>query len=204
MSDAAEHMSNLSLIGGAVCLDFANTGSAIKDYADLVAWIQRVNALDGARAAGLNSLAASDPGAAQHVFEEAISLREVIHRLFTMQATGDVPLEADLKMLSELVSAAARHRTLQRSDDGYFWDWDPGALHLSVPNWIVARSATDLLTSDLQSWTRQCASDDCDWLFVDTSRNRSRRWCDMAECGNRAKARRNYARKRLTKRTQEP
>jgi predicted RNA-binding Zn ribbon-like protein len=60
--------------------------------------------------------------------------------------------------------------------------------------WPVARSAADLLTSQEQSRVRECAASDCGWLFLDLSRNRSRRWCDMETCGNRTKARRHYAR----------
>jgi len=52
----------------------------------------------------------------------------------------------------------------------------------------------DLLTSDRLSAVRECAADDCAWLFLDESRNRSRRWCDMKVCGNRQKARLHYHR----------
>ena len=63
--------------------------------------------------------------------------------------------------------------------------------------WPVARSAADLLTSDLLSRVRRCEDDrGCGYLFIDTSRNRSRRWCSMESCGNRAKARRHYARQK--------
>src|SRR5207302_22567 len=60
--------------------------------------------------------------------------------------------------------------------------------------WPVIRSAADLLVSGEAQRVRRCASETCDWLFLDTSRNHSRRWCDMSGCGNRAKARRHYAR----------
>jgi predicted RNA-binding Zn ribbon-like protein len=60
----------------------------------------------------------------------------------------------------------------------------------------VAQSAADLLTSEELNRVGQCADDHCGWLFMDMSRNRSRRWCDMGDCGNRAKARRHYQRKR--------
>jgi predicted RNA-binding Zn ribbon-like protein len=56
--------------------------------------------------------------------------------------------------------------------------------------WPVLRSAAELLTSDRMDRVRLCSAEDCDWLFLDSSRNRSRRWCDMAVCGNRSKVRR--------------
>jgi predicted RNA-binding Zn ribbon-like protein len=67
---------------------------------------------------------------------------------------------------------------------------------LELPLWILARSAADLLTSEQHAYVRQCASEECTWLFIDRSKNHSRRWCDMGDCGNREKARRLRARKR--------
>jgi predicted RNA-binding Zn ribbon-like protein len=80
--------------------------------------------------------------------------------------------------------------------DGFVWDWHEVDGVLELPIWIVARSAADLLVSSELERVRECAGEKCDWLFLDASRNQSRRWCDMAACGNRAKAQRNYARRR--------
>jgi len=80
--------------------------------------------------------------------------------------------------------------------DGVAWDWHEADGALELPIWIVARSASTLLVSQGLRRVRECAGEKCDWLFLDASRNRSRRWCDMAACGNRAKAQRNYARRR--------
>jgi predicted RNA-binding Zn ribbon-like protein len=60
--------------------------------------------------------------------------------------------------------------------------------------WPVARSAADTLTSGDLKRVRRCARQGCDWLFVDTSKNRSRRWCSMSMCGSRVKAGRYYRR----------
>jgi predicted RNA-binding Zn ribbon-like protein len=54
----------------------------------------------------------------------------------------------------------------------------------------VARSAAELLQSEELGRVRRCDGEDCRWLFLDTSRSRNRRWCDMADCGNTAKVRR--------------
>lgn len=82
------------------------------------------------------------------------------------------------------------------SVSSFVWGWDDAAPALDRPLWPVARSLAELLTSDELPRVRECAADNCAWLFIDTSKNRSRRWCDMAVCGNRAKARRHYARAR--------
>jgi len=71
-----------------------------------------------------------------------------------------------------------------------------GGDDLERPLWEIAHSAADLLTSGDQERVKECASTTCEWVFLDKSRNRSRRWCDMSDCGNRAKARRFQARKR--------
>jgi predicted RNA-binding Zn ribbon-like protein len=68
---------------------------------------------------------------------------------------------------------------------------------MDAPLWGVTRSAADLLTSDTERpLVRECSAEDCHWLFLDTTRNRSRQWCSMKSCGNRQKARRHYQRVR--------
>jgi len=76
------------------------------------------------------------------------------------------------------------------------WAWDETAPSLDRPIWLIVRSAANLLTSEETSSIRECASETCSWLFVDRSRTRRRRWCDMSTCGNRAKARRHYQRRK--------
>ena len=76
------------------------------------------------------------------------------------------------------------------------WGWPGVTLDLDRVTWWVARSAAELLTSRNLTFVRECASYDCGWLFMDTTKNRSRRWCDMRTCGNRAKSRRHYERRR--------
>lgn len=79
----------------------------------------------------------------------------------------------------------------------FAWSWADEPLDLEMPLWPIARSAAELLTSPAALPTlRLCASERCAWLFLDTSRNGSRRWCSMRTCGNRAKARRHHARVR--------
>jgi predicted RNA-binding Zn ribbon-like protein len=76
----------------------------------------------------------------------------------------------------------------------FFWGW--AGRTIDRPLWAIVRSAADLLVSDDRTQLRECSADDCHWLFLDTTRNRSRQWCSMTSCGNRAKARRHYARGR--------
>ena len=79
-----------------------------------------------------------------------------------------------------------------RADGGtYRLSW-PGDRTLRTLRWEVATSAVDLLTAGRLDRVGECPA--CGWLFLDTSKNRSRRWCSMATCGGRDKARRYYAR----------
>jgi predicted RNA-binding Zn ribbon-like protein len=64
---------------------------------------------------------------------------------------------------------------------------------------VVALEVVEFLTSGQIDRVRACANPRCGWMFVDTSRNRARRWCEMATCGNRAKARAHYARRAETR-----
>jgi predicted RNA-binding Zn ribbon-like protein len=83
---------------------------------------------------------------------------------------------------------------LVREGDAYRWSWAGDCSCLERPVWQIAHSAADLLASGQLDRVRRCGSDTCEWLFLDGSRNRSRRWCDMSTCGNREKARKHYRR----------
>ena len=68
---------------------------------------------------------------------------------------------------------------------------------LRVPHEILNQPGP--LTSEELDQVRECAGNTCGWLFVDMSRNHSRHWCDMRDCGNRAKVRRYYQRRKTAK-----
>jgi predicted RNA-binding Zn ribbon-like protein len=83
-----------------------------------------------------------------------------------------------------------------RVDPALAWTWADEAERLDSPLWPIARQAAELLVTEQRRRVHECAADDCRWLFLDTSKNRSRRWCDMKSCGNRAKVRSFYERQR--------
>jgi predicted RNA-binding Zn ribbon-like protein len=199
-----KNFAHLKLIGGAPCLDFANTvdwrtgeqpRDWLHDYEELILWCRYAEALEASQAQRLLRRAASDPDEAQAAFSQAIALREAIYHIFTASASGD-SVDDDLALLNAVLSDVAAHLRLASTQESFVWDWHDVEDRLSWPSWLIARSAADLLTSERRGRVHECAGPGCGWLFLDTSRNRSRRWCDMADCGNRAKARRNYARKR--------
>jgi len=205
MSDISKRMGELALLGGALCLDFVNTAGwrgqadsagALRDFEDLVAWTQHVGALSARQGRDLLKRAASERAHARTVHEQAVSLREALYRVFSSLAAGRAAERADLATINVAVADAYRHLRLAPSGAVFAWEWHEADGALDLPIWMVARSAADLLVSDELARLRECAGEKCDWLFLDASRNQSRRWCDMAACGNRAKAQRNYARRR--------
>ena len=195
----------LNLKSGRLCLDFANTADwhasdqpeeRLNSYANLVAWAKGVGILTEGQAQQLASAVMNRSTEVADVLARAIDLREAIFRIFSAISMGTSPAEADLAILNEVLAAALGRLQLVSTPDGFGWEWNAGGDRLDQMLWPVAQSAADLLTSEELNRVGQCADDNCGWLFMDMSRNRSRRWCDMGDCGNRAKARRHYARKR--------
>jgi predicted RNA-binding Zn ribbon-like protein len=199
---------DFELSGGRLCLDLANTVSwrkaadaddLLRSYAHLVAWARLAGLIDDARAEALLLAAGRRPSDAEVVLARAVALREAIHdAMHAVVETARVPPAAIEAINGELASGLPHARVVPAAD-GFAWGWDEGLADeraLDRPLWAVARSAAELLVSDDLPRVRECAADRCGWLFMDTSKNKSRRWCDMATCGNRAKARRHYARTR--------
>jgi len=192
------------LSGGVLCLDFANTvlkrnqpGRAkdeLENYARLVGFAKQSKLLSPAKADQLRKRASVSPRTVRQVLPAAIKLREAIYRVFSALAAGKPVASKDVKLVEDFALEAGKHRRLMPESHGdYRWQWKPEETESPGQMlWPIALSAAELLTSDRLRAVRECAADDCAWLFLDESRNHSRRWCDMTVCGNRQKARRHY------------
>lgn len=195
----------LPLLGERLCLDFCNTADwrGTKDahdflgsYPDLVAWSRHVGLLSADEERQLLGEAELRPENAAAALERTVVLREALHRIFSAVAKGDAPPGDDLAVLNTVLSEAMARARIRPSEGGFEWDWEGAKYELDWMLWPVARSAAELLDSDrLLGRVKQCTGG-CSWLFVDTTKNGSRRWCTMAVCGNRAKARRYYRRRK--------
>ncbi len=206
--ERADWEGEFDLSGGALCLDFANTvlkrnqpGEAkdeLSNYARLVGFAKQTKLLSSARADLLRQRASLSPTAASRVLPAAVKLREAIYRVFSSLAGGEPAASRDVELLDQFAIEAWRNRRLMpTSQGGYHWQWKAEQVrNLDQMLWPIALSAARLLTSDRLHSVRECAADDCAWLFLDESRNHSRRWCDMRVCGNREKARLHYHRSR--------
>jgi predicted RNA-binding Zn ribbon-like protein len=193
------------LTGGAVCLDFVNTvddrasgtpKELVPHYADLARFAEDTGVLTHSQAEDLSSRSLAEPGEANRVLKSAMALREAMYVIFWAAAHRQKIPPGALEALNAFVREAGRHSVLAQSNGHFVWKFD----ELTNPEpafdailWPIARSAADLLASDRLAFVRACSSKTCEWLFVDTSKNHRRRWCDMKLCGNRAKVRRFYA-----------
>jgi predicted RNA-binding Zn ribbon-like protein len=191
------------LSGGALGLDFANTWSdrgrpeteTLCGYADLLAFARQTGLLTAGEATRLAARAEREPRAAAAALALARDLREALYRTFSDAAASRPPAAADLARLNAVLPEALSRLRLERRGSGFAWIWAAPAKPLEAPLWPILRSAAELLTSEDLGQVRECAGSACTWLFVDRSRNRSRRWCSMETCGNRAKAHRHYQRR---------
>ena len=189
---------------GWLCLDFANTVDwhasdspveSLNTYADLIEWSANRGIIAGDAKDALRSRSEEKPIEAQGALEKAREIRENIYQIFSDTVHGNPIKTIELKGFNKALASMLSHSRLAPSEGGLRWDWDSWADRLDSVIWPVVRSAVDLMTSEAIERVGQCADEKgCGWLFWDSSRNRSRRWCDMRDCGNRAKVRRFYAR----------
>lgn len=193
------------LSGGHPALDLVNTldnrfradgpVELLGDYGLLLAFTVQAGLLEPRSARRLTHAA---PAAAQRALRAAHELREALAAVLYGGLEGKPVGPQDLRTLERHFRDAAAHRELRArsaaggngGDAALAWDWGRFETHPELPVWLLAQSATQLLTSSQADTVRACGADTCRWLFLDTSRNHSRRWCDMKVCGNRMKARR--------------
>ena len=194
-----------NLCAGHAALDFVNSlderfgaGGLVErlaDYGDLLRFAQQSRLLEARRA---RLLAHAAPGAAARALRAARELREALAAALYARVDGRPAPPAALRVLERHFHSALGHRELRwerRAAGGALsWDWGRGAARAELPVWLLACSAAELMLSETMERVRACSADTCRWLFLDTSRNHSRRWCDMKVCGNRMKARRFQAR----------
>ncbi len=191
-------------VGGNLALDFCNTVGGkrgvinreyLNSYFDLAAWSYQAGLLESPQAQALLETAQRDPETAATVLSRAIELRESIFRIFLSIISGNSLPQLDLERLnSELARSLGRMRlrpAKNGKEKGFRWTWAAEERELDHPLGPIAHAAATLLTHpEHLGRVDTCHGDTCGWVFVDLSKNHSRRWCDMRDCGNRAKIRR--------------
>jgi predicted RNA-binding Zn ribbon-like protein len=198
------------LVASHPALDYVNTldnrfvaggpKELLTGYSDLLAFVGQSALLNPRQVNALRKKGQSTP--AMQALARAHQLREALSSAFYAVAANERPPLDSLKSIDDFSLDAQRHRrlvwapagardeNLSRAD----WVWERSEPAIELPLWAITASAVDLLLSHSMSHVHECGSPTCRWLFLDTSKNHSRRWCDMTICGNRMKARRFQAR----------
>jgi predicted RNA-binding Zn ribbon-like protein len=178
-------MTEIERVGNALCLDFTNTVNARPSPSR--DWLARPDmAGTWARSAGVPVSSPPD----ERLLATARALRESVYRVFSCVARAGEPSRRDLDALADAYADAVSNGRLRRENGEYVLA-TPGPRTFATLLGEVSASAVDLLTRGPLERIGECPS--CGWLFLDTSRNGRRRWCSMATCGSRDKARRYYA-----------
>lgn len=190
----------------AIALKFTNTMDwhaaaqpveTLTSYEVVVDWAHSAQILSTDEQASLHHHAAAQPLTAQAVLIQVRQMREAIYRIFVALANGLPPNADELALLNSALKIALAYRQVQPTVDGYTWGWTTLTDQLDGLLRPIVFAAAQLLTSALVDRVKQCEDDrGCGFFFIDTSKNRSRRWCSMDGCGNRAKVQRHRNRTR--------
>jgi predicted RNA-binding Zn ribbon-like protein len=190
----------LKLIAGWLCLDFSNTLGMhasergcefLRSYFDLAEWSNYAGICTDEEERTLLHDAKKSPRKAEGILQEAKELREIIFRIFSSVAKNAVPQEKDIALFNRKLSKMMKQSKLEIAESGIEWNVKGDKNSLNWPLNAVIHSTFVLLISDKWDKVKMCADErGCGWLFMDHSKNRSRRWCDMTDCGNLAKQKR--------------
>jgi len=189
-------------VAGDLALDFTNTmggkrGGIAREYlhtyADFLSWCSQAGLVDEALAKELVTEAARFPEEAATVLTRAIELREAIYRIFAAVVEGRSVSPEDIDLLNRELGRGLKRLCVNagKGKTEFKWGWTKDSCSLDQFFSPIVRAAAQLMVSqDQLRHVQRCGGDNCGWLFIDSSKNHSRRWCDMRDCGNRAKVKR--------------
>jgi predicted RNA-binding Zn ribbon-like protein len=186
------------LIAGHPLLDLVNTldwrfrdgnpEELLETYSDLLRFCQQSGLLTSSQSRRL--LRKPSDVHATKLLAAVKDLREAAAEILYASLEGRDPTPVSMKTMETRFKSAREHQRLLWSDSHLVWDWPNSTTIPEMPLWQLSLIAADLMTSDEFHKVRGCGNPECRWLFLDTSKNHTRRWCDMKICGNRMKARR--------------
>jgi predicted RNA-binding Zn ribbon-like protein len=199
------HVADVDFMGGHPALDFVDTVGGMLDepprpedeflrtYGDLLDFGLKTGTLSERLASRLERLARERPEEADTALDAALRVRSLLETVFRPLAEGEDPSPGVLSALGDLGAMAMARGKLVAADGGFDWSWDD-ATELEAPLWPIAHAALELVTNGPLERLKNCGR--CRWVFLDTTKNRSRRWCSMEGCGTDAKMERYVARRR--------
>jgi predicted RNA-binding Zn ribbon-like protein len=195
----------LPLIGCDLALDFTNTSSGrghhshlehLRSAENVVSWARHAKALALADSESILTALQTDEGLAARFLKRALALREIIFAIGVEVASRRRAPDESVNALAHAHAACIAKARLTPHGGGFVWSWSPEEAPVEAVLGPIALSALTLLTQADLSRIKQCQGDHCGWLFLDTTKNKSRRWCEMEVCGNRAKQKRHQSKLR--------
>jgi predicted RNA-binding Zn ribbon-like protein len=189
------------LLAGHPALELVNTldlrfsaepEELLPTYADLLRFTAQLELLPAEQTRKLGRTVREKD--AQRVLAAAVELREALSSVLYAWIDGGKPPARQVETLEKHFIAAALQRRLRAGNMHLNWSWSGAEQQAEIPLWKLAQAAADLLLSTDAERVKDCGDPTCRWLFLDLSKNHTRRWCDMKVCGNRMKARRHQAR----------
>ena len=201
MTESKRTLEALEIVGGVLCLDFVNTINSrlspehdyLTIYSDLANWGGKIGVLSAGQNSLLLTQARRDVEMAENALKKAREFRELLYRLFSCLARQTEPKKEDMASFSKFYGEAISHSQLVRTDNYFTHTWQVDQTYQAIL-WPIAYSAGQILLSKELAQVKECPG--CGWLFLDTSKNQSRRWCSMNTCGARDKMRRYHGRLR--------
>lgn len=200
---------NITMLREQLCLDFINTvgwhrdGSMSQEYLTtyiaFVQWCQVRNIINNEQASFLLEESHSRESEADQVLKRVIKLRESLYRILLAVVAKEAPGKQDIDLLNSEIARMLPFSSLIYQHNKFEWKRAEQNKSLDWTLSIIIKDIVELLTSNKLDRLKVCADDNCGWVFLDTSKNKSRRWCSMQDCGNRAKARRHYHNKKKSK-----
>jgi predicted RNA-binding Zn ribbon-like protein len=196
---------NLQLDGGCLVFDFTNTVNTrrpapeheyLKSFEDFLQWSAKVGALPKKKLQQLREHATRKQKLTSSAFRDVIDVRENLYQLFSSIAERKSPEASVVNAFNERLSLAFNKLNMRFSATGAEVYFNDDKLYLEEPVDVIMKAAYDILTEEDFLRIRECPR--CGWLFLDTSKNGRRRWCNMNVCGSREKALEYYYRKTKT------
>ncbi|MGA8274377.1 MAG: ABATE domain-containing protein [Candidatus Sulfotelmatobacter sp.] len=207
-------MKRFEFLGEALCLDFLNTlhdagaedpEEELSSDAEVTAWAAQAGILSGSEAGRLHARALRNyaplelPGKKRgSLLDDARALREALRQMFRRAVRDRTVAPRYVESLNLLLERLPAVGRIEKSNGDGEWrlNWQSQAGGAEKIFYAIVKSAAELVATGRWRAVRECASDSCTWMFLDTSKNHSRRWCEMARCGNRDKVHQFRARSR--------
>lgn len=191
------YISKLPFLGGNLSLDFVNTvhdrheaplRDLLLNYLDLATWVYFADAINDSLKENLLKIGLENQGSADQIYKDALQLREAFYDFIVNLINQDEAFTTNIQLINQWLSRTFSNLELVQLNGHFVLDWNTENFELESVLWPIIRAFVDLVTSEDINCIKQCGN--CGYLFVDKSKNNSRKWCSMEICGNRVKARR--------------